>query len=118
MELFQQYQTYIFIALALVALIVWYKTSREGFNSFVEFLKSAFTETGGKTSYSRILGTVVTIKILSIQAEPPESWMNIFMIFVGYQLIAGILKDNPMIMEYFKMRMNIGKEAPKGDTQQ
>lgn len=108
MQTFLQYENYIYVILGILALFAWLKFNREGFNSTSDFIKSAFSETSGKASISRILGTIVTFKILSISdREPPDSWMNMFMIFIGYQLIAGILKDNPMIMEYFRMKMNV-----------
>lgn len=115
METFFKYENYFYIIAGIVAILAWYQLHKTGFNSTADFLKSAFTETGGKASISRILGTIVTFKILSIaDREPPESWMNMFMIFIGYQLIAGILKDNPMIMEYIKMKM--GATVPANTT--
>jgi len=115
-ELFQQYQNYILSALAMVALAVLSKletirtsiiTLYEMLVKLTAFIGDAFTESNGKTSYSRIAGSYVIFKITAQQTNIPEQWMTLFMFLIGYQLISGLLKDNPAIVEFIKAKYAI-----------
>lgn len=115
-ELFHQYQNYIIsvVAFALIALLAKLETVQTAINTLwslvlrlVTFIGEAFTETNGKASFSRIAGFYVIIRITTVPGTIPEEWMSLFMFLIGYQLISGLLKDNPAIVELIKAKYSV-----------
>ena len=120
-ELFQAYQNYIWFTFLVVAAIIL--TAIERFRTAIfdiwtlllalaKFIGDAFTESGGKTSFSRIAGFYVIIRITTAGGPIPEEWMTLFMFLIGYQLISGLLRDNPAIFELLKMRYGVKDVKP------
>ena len=112
-ELFQQYQNYVlsslaFIIIALLSRIDGIRSAIVEFWNIIlklmAFVGDGFTESNGKTSYARLAGSFVIYKITEQAANIPEQWMTLFMYLIGYQLISGLLKDNPAIVEFIKAR--------------
>jgi len=117
-DLFNQYQNYILLGIAFVILAILSKLEsvRNAIGAIwlqgkaaVTFMTDALTESNGKTSYSRLAGTYVILKIMaeSKGTDIPEQWMTLFMFLIGYQLISGVLRDNPAIFELLKAKYSI-----------
>lgn len=115
-ELFVAYQNYIWITFLLVAAVLLTLLERvrdairivwELFISAVKFFADALTESGGKTSYSRLAGSYVIIRITTATGPIPDEWMTLFMFLIGYQLFSGLLRDNPAILELLKLRYGV-----------
>lgn len=81
----------------------------------VKFFAALFTESdgnGGKPSFSRVLGTYVTIKIIMLveAAVPehraiavPEQMMTLFWVLIGYAIISKILSTlSPAVLDIFR----------------
>ena len=110
MDLYIQFQNYVNTTFAFAFLIIATRfevvrnaiaQTWENFLFCVKFFADAFTESSGKTSYSRLAGTYVLIKITTATVIP-DAWIWLFNVLIGYQLISGLLKDNPALMELVK----------------
>lgn len=112
-DLFSAFQNYIWLTFLIVAMIIL--TSIERFRSALiylwqlalqlfRFIGDALTESTGKTSYSRLAGSYVLYKITTAPGPIPDEWMTLFMVLIGYQLISGLLKENPAIVELIRAK--------------
>jgi len=126
-EFFQTYQNYIWITFLLVAAVLLTLLERvrdsvrivwELIVLSVKFFSDALTESNGKTSYSRLAGSYVIIRITTATGAIPEEWMTLFMFLIGYQLISGLLRDNPAIFELLKMRYGVKDVKPVSEVTQ
>ena len=115
-EIFQAYQNYIWFTFLIVAMVLLTMLQRFRDAAFalwqvvleaVKFLGDALTESTGKTSYSRVAGSYVIFKITTTTGDIPEQWMTLFMFLIGYQLISGLLKDNPAITEIIRAKYGL-----------
>lgn len=120
MDLFYQYENYVYLFCGATVIFLFRKYGSlrsvvEAIYSPVQivasFILDAHKESdgnGGKPSYSRIMGTVVIANIIRmalLEKDIPEALMTMFWVLVGYQLVSKILVQNPMIFEFIKMRM-------------
>lgn len=122
LETLQHFQTYITAALILVIIVILttMQRFRDAFLSAwqmavlaVKFIADGFTESTGKTSFSRLAGVYVIIRITTVTGPIPAEWMTLFMFLIGYQLVSGLLKDNPAILELMKAKYGV---VPTPDT--
>lgn len=121
LEAMQQFQTYITAGLILLMVVIL--TTMQRFRDAIasiwsmalialKFIADGFTESSGKTSFSRVAGAYVIIRITMITSDIPSEWMTLFMFLIGYQLISGLLKDNPALLELVKAKYGLQAAAP------
>lgn len=120
-QIFQQYQNYILmtIALVLIALLAKLETVRnaivtawETVKSVFMFFGNAFQETGGKTSITRLLGTYAVYKIFQQLTSIPSEWVWVFNVCIGYQALSIVVKDNPMIEKWIGAKYGVEPQQP------